>query len=252
MRDEEVQRQLQKVYADWKVSLRLSDDEVALLSPPLLLSAPVTYAKARRRIVVFGQETYGWDWTRDLRVRFPNYQVDYPYLNVCSMKDFLSNHDSVEALCWGYREFDFAKNQPVTWRSPFWRAFREIQSWSDVGLIWNNLSRVDYQGRSILTAPRDLQTRLSEYQRELVAKELAILQPHVCLFLTGPNYDKLLAAVFPDAEIQKFAEDIPLRELARVEHSLLPANSFRTYHPGYLSRSGHWDFLARVGQSLPP
>lgn len=179
---EEIQQQLQVSYADWKQSLHLENVVAAHLSPPLLLWVPAAYAKARLRILVFGQETYGWDWTRDLRARYPNYQVNYPYENVCTMRDFLANNDSVEALCWGYREFDFANNQPVTWRSPFWQAFREVQGWPGAGLIWNNLSRCDYQGGSVLEAPGDLQTRLAKCQRELVARELTILQPHVSLF----------------------------------------------------------------------
>jgi hypothetical protein len=248
MNGEEIQQQLQVAYADWKRSLHLENEVAAHLSPPLLLSVPPGYTNARRRILVFGQETYRWDWTRDLRVRYANYPVDYPYENVCTMQDFLANNDCVEALCWGYREFDFANNQPVTWRSPFWRAFREVQDWPDAGLIWNNLSRCDYQGESVLKAPGDLQTRLLECQRELVAKELAILQPHVCLFVTGPNYDNLLSEVFPKCELTELVEDIPVRQFARIKHPRLPASSFRTYHPRYLSRGGHWRFLAKLRQ----
>lgn len=245
---EKMQQRLEEAYGDWKRSLHLEKDVAMHLSAPLLLSVPPAYTDARRRILVFGQETYGWNWTRDLRARYPKYQVDYPYENVRDMQDFQANADSVEALCWGYSEFDFAKNQPVTWRSPFWQAFREVQDWPEAGLIWNNLSRCDYDDGPVQNAPGDLQARLSDGQRALVAKELAILQPHICLFVTGPNYDNLLSEVFPKCESTQLIEDIPVRELARIKHPHLPASSFRTYHPKYLSQGGHWDFLAKICQ----
>lgn len=252
MNGEEMQEQLQAIYVDWKRSLRLGDDVAGQLSPPLLLSVPPAYINAERRILVFGQETNGWEWTGNLRDRYSMYQVDYPYRDVRTLQDFLDNDDSVEALCWGYREFDFARNQPVTRRSPFWQAFREIQGWRGAGLIWNNLSRCDYYGGPVVTAPADLQTRLSECQRELVAKELAILQPHLCLFVTGPNYDNFLSEVFPKCELTQLVEGVPIRQLARINHLYLPENSFRTYHPRYLSQSGRWDFLARIRQLALP
>lgn len=248
MDPEQMQQQLNASYANWKQNLRLENDVAAHLSAPLLLSVPPAYANAERRILFFGQETYGWKWTRDLRARYPEYKVDYRYMDVRTMRDFLANDDSVEALCWGYRQFNFAKYQPVTKRSPFWRAFRKVQGWPDAGLIWNNLSRCDYQGGSVRRAPPDLQAHLSACQSGLVAEELAILRPHVCLFLTGPNYDHFLSEVFPHCEFTALVEGIPVRQLACVGHPSLPARSFRTYHPSYLSRRRRWNFLETLRQ----
>jgi hypothetical protein len=166
------------------------------------------------------------------------------------MQDFLDNWDAVEALCWGYREFEFSYKNRKNYGAPFWRAFREVQSWPNTGLIWNNLSRCDYQGGSVLDAPEMLRTRLSECQRELVTRELAILEPHVCLFVTGPDYDKFLSEVFPGCTLNEAVSNIPGRQLARIKHSLLPVNSFRTYHPQYLSRGRRWYFLAQIRELI--
>ena len=233
MNGQEMQRRLELAYADWKRSLHFEEPTALQLSPPLLLSVPPVYTNAKRRILFCGQETYGWDWTSNQRTNR-------------TMQDFLANPDAVEALCCGYRQFDFAKPHPKSWTSPFWRAFREVQDWPDAGLIWNNLSRCDYLGGSVLTARKEVQTCLSECQRELLLRELAILQPQVCLFVTGPNYDNLLSEVFPGCRLSEVANDIPVRQLARIQHSRLPASSFRTYHPNYLSRGRHWHFLARL------
>jgi hypothetical protein len=252
MNGEEMNQRLQEAYADWKRSLQFAADDAAQLSPPLLLSVPPAYIEAERRILFFGQETFGWGWTRKLRKDYPKYEVDYPYTDISTLQDFLANNDSVEALCWGYRAFDFAKYQPGTRSSPFWQAFREVQGWRDVGLIWNNLSRFDYQGGSVLSAPEALRTYFSKRQCELMAKELEILQPHVCLFFTGPDYDTCLSDVFPDCTFTQVVEGIPERQLARIGHPRLPASSFRTYHPAYLSRAGHWDFIEQIRKFSEP
>jgi hypothetical protein len=246
MNMEETQRRLQGAYADWKRSLHFDGDVAAQLSPPLLISVPSTYINAKNRILFFGQETFGWKWTRDLRVQYPDYPADYSFNNIFTMHDFLTNDDAVEALCWGCCEFNFAKYQPENWSSPFWKGFVEVQAWPNTGIIWNNLSRCDYQGGSVLNAPEVLRTRLLECQSELVAKELEILQPHVCLFFTGPDYDDLLSEVFPKCERTEAVEGISVRELARIRHPCLPAGSFRTYHPRYLRQSGRWDFLSQL------
>jgi hypothetical protein len=130
----------------------------AQLSPPLLLSVPAGYTEADRRIFFFGQQTYAWEWTRNLHERYPQYQVDHPYTDISTLQDFLANNDSVEALRWRYRVFDFSNNQPINRRSPFWQAFREFQGWRDVRLVWNNLSCCDFQDGCILCAPEALQT----------------------------------------------------------------------------------------------
>ena len=38
----------------------------------------------------------------------------------------------------------------------------------------------------------------------------------------------------------------PVRRLARVQDPRLPACSFRTYHPNYLSQGRHWDVLDKM------
>ena len=252
MNGEEMNQRLQEAYADWKRSLQFAADDAAQLSPPLLLSVPPGYIEADRRILFFGQETFGWGWTRNLRKDYPKYEVDYPYTDISNLKDFIANDDAVEALCWAYRAFDFAKYQPVNHRSLFWQAFREVQGWRDAGLISSNLSRFDYQGGSVDKTPEALRTYLAKCQCELIAKELEILQPHVCLFFTGSRNDNFLSGVFPDCTFTQIVDEIPKGQLARIGHPRLPASSFRTGHPTTLSVDKHWDFIEQIRKFCEP
>ncbi len=79
-------------------------------------------------------------------------------------------------------------------------------------------------------------------QAGLVADELAILGPHVCLFFTGPNYDGFIETIFPGCEFMACG-DAPKRELATLVHSALPRASFRTYHPSFLNRRSRWHYI---------
>jgi hypothetical protein len=244
MHADQMELKLKAVYSKWKTHVHL-EEEALQLSPPLLLSVPQAYTVAKRRIILSGQETYGWKWGHDLRTLYPEYETEYPFKDICTMKDFVTNEDSIEALCWGYREFDFSSKQPRTRGSPLWQAFREVQGWEDAGLIWTNLARCDYQGGSVLNAPEELMADLSRLQYRLMAEELAILQPHVCLFLTGPRYDNFLAEVFPECQLTSVG-DSPVRELARISHPSLPRSSFRTYHPKYLRLRKRWHILTQL------
>ncbi|MCL2308279.1 MAG: hypothetical protein FWC38_08700 [Proteobacteria bacterium] len=241
MNREEMQRQLQLIYEDWKRSLRFDKGMAEQLSPPLLLSVPEAYTNAECRILFFGQETFGWEWGSDHCTKYPDYP-NYPYNDIRSMQDFLANSDAVEALCWCYDQFNFSDKQKDNFNSPLWRAFRKVQDWPGVGLIWSNLFRCDYKGdikkgRSVLRAPEALRDSLLKAQREFVEQELKVLRPDICLFFTGPRYDLFLYSAFPGCALHEAVSSISDRQLARIQHSdLLPTNSFRTYHPGYLNR----------------
>src|SRR5262249_50240126 len=145
--------------------------------------------RASVRILVYGQETTGWDWTRDLQQQYPDYPQSWPFQDLRTLRDFLTNSDAIEGLCWGYEQFAFAKYQPQNYRSPFWRAFRSIQNWPDVAAMHANLARVDYKGGPVRYAERNAMEKILRQQERLILAEVGILSPGVCIFLTGPDYD---------------------------------------------------------------
>ena len=242
------QAKLLKVYHNWKKDLKVSPENASEFSPPLLLGVTEEYCRAQTRVLIIGQETFGWDWTSELRTKYPNYKNDWPFADLNSMQDFITNDDAIEALCWGYEQFEFSKPQPIAYRSPFWQAFREVQQWSNVGVMWSNLVRSDYKGGSFLAAPEELREMFVERQSALLKSEIAILRPDVCLMFTGPYYDPILTATFSECNFGPL-NDLPLRQIAKLNHPSLPDRTFRTYHPNYLSRSKHWNYIELMRQS---
>lgn len=179
---DDVNSDLHRLYSQWKNNIILTEEQAECLSPPLLLQATVAYLSSKTRVMIFGQETTGWKWTKDLRTEYPKYPKDWPYKDIRSMKDFFLNEDSVAGLRWGYQEFGFGHRQPTLSKSPFWQAFSEISSWPDVGVMWNNLVKVDYSepGKtwSILQASEETREALITQQASLILGEIAALLNH--------------------------------------------------------------------------
>lgn len=213
------------------------------ISPPLLLHVTEEYCKAKIRVLVYGQETLGWEWNRKSL-------SDWPYTDLNNFSDFVSNDDSVIGLCWGYREFAFSQRNPGNRNSPFWQAFREVQAWQGIGVMWTNIARVNAlisgQNGSFLNLPEHIKNWILNLQGPLVRKELSLLSPDVCVFFTGPYYDLVIANAFENCSFDVAQADVSCRELAKLSHPALPERSFRTYHPNFLSRSNKWSYIDRI------
>ena len=93
-----------------------------------------------------------------------------------------------------------------------------------------NFGRVSEAGRP---DQRVLDKEVEHYN--ILAEELAILKPDVCLFFTGPYYDNDIQRKLPDVSFQKFG-DYELNQVAQLSSAHLPKHSYRTYHPGYGNR----------------
>jgi hypothetical protein len=76
-------------------------------------------------------------------------------------------------------------------------------------------------------------------QSDILITELKIAEPEVCLFVTGPDYDRIIEQYYPGIEFQPI--HAPVREFAQLVHRDLPVKSYRCYHPKYLRLGGHWD-----------
>ena len=228
--------QLLQIYEEWKLTLPQWENFYHQLSSPLLLNVTADYAAAEnQKILVVGQETFGWD---------PD---SGPYRKVESLHDFVFGECSVEALMWGYRGFCFAARQPSTRKSPFWQAFRHMTDVNArVAGMWTNLSRCDFNGGSILQAPIHFRNLMIEAQKRLLRAEIEILEPDVCLFFTGPNYDDFMREILGDIKFHTFCCGHKTRVAARVGGRGLPCRTIRTYHPAYLRRARLWDILDQI------
>lgn len=77
-----------------------------------------------------------------------------------------------------------------------------------------------------------------ELQGDLFISELSILEPDVCVFATGPDYDRVIERYYPGVTFEDCGFDS--RTLAMVKHERLPVRSFRTYHPKALRLQKKW------------
>ncbi|MCP3441984.1 hypothetical protein [Bradyrhizobium sp. CCGUVB14] len=232
-----IQERLVEHYEKWKSEFNRGSLVCKDFSPPLLIAATSSYASARAPTLIFGQETFGWSWNGDLRRQFPVYSNDYEFENQNSLEDFLTKPDAVKALCWGYEQFALGETQSM--RTPFWRAFRRISQAGNA--LWSNVAKCDYQGGSILQLNPSHRSYFFEQQASLVRGEIEVLSPKVVILFTGPYYDDFLRGIFPGLVFEPALDSGTA--VSKLSHPTLPAETFRTYHPNYLSRSGKLQYI---------
>ena len=191
------------------------------LSDPLFLHVFEDYAAAHKRLLIVGQQTHGWG--RQLK-----------------RDHFVPDRNaSVERLVSRYRKFDRGKKYRPT---PFWKAAeyisKRLNGEPGHGLLWSNLLRVD-QGKKRPNRKVESWLAKTDY---VLREEVAILEPSVVVFFTGPNYDSLVRRIFDGVRFDSVAGK-GKRFISRLEHTLLPHHSYRVYHPAYLRRSKQWSLL---------
>ena len=221
----------------------------AKLSPPILVEPGDAWTRSHHRLMVVGQESFGWDYKDPSSQRSGAGISCISYLTQCR-----ANASHLTSLLNLYEAFDLAENTPSA-RSPFWRAHRHLASRLENGkyraVLWSNLVRVCCFREGVHSASPVRHLDQSDLQK-LIAWQSGVLADEVCafdvgavIFFTGPFYDEFIASEFPGAAfrpvegIDQFSE----RQLARVEHDRLPPHTYRTYHPGYLCRSRKWGVI---------
>jgi hypothetical protein len=186
-----------------KVQSQFSGNELA---GPLLMAPNALYEQQSNPLLIVGQETKGW---RSLE------------------------GDAIREQMTAYEEFNVGEEY---YASPFWNVTRKVEAAlgnAPYSCAWTNVSKFDVvRGRSY----GDQEAVIATLDDLLVA-EIPLLKPVVCLFFTGPDFDDRLQHTFPGLAYQPVAEWSE-RALVRLVHPALPANTFRTYHPNYLRRSG--------------
>lgn len=241
---------LRAVYEDFhKRATSLPPNLQTRLSTPLLLSPSQTWTNSKKRILIVGQETLGWDFDSGWY-----YQWDYPRLG--TFQDFKGYPDAVSALIYGYQVFQFSKHQPKNYRSPFWQAYRQIRGvfedtvdGYETSVIWSNLFRMSLDGGSVIkNANSEELDKIRNENRGLLKAEIGIIKPSAVVFFTGPNYESVLQSEFPKFQITPFEKYDPTRT-ALISHPDLPKFAFRTYHPNFLSFND-WSVIDKVTREL--
>ncbi|ADN78370.1 hypothetical protein [Geobacter sulfurreducens] len=240
---------LKDLYGQLKEGAFISDELAGRLSPPLLLYPTTRWKEAAVRVLLVGQETLGWDFSDGSYFK-------WPYSEISSFKDFLTVENSVDAMMHGYKVFEFSRYQPDNYRSPFWRAYRQIRRNFDpevdgleTAVLWTNLFRMSIDGGSVVNNGTEEEIKsLQLATAGLLKSEIEILKPNVVLFFTGPNYNDTLYKEFEGIKLLNFMGHDPSRT-AWLEHRHLPNVSLRTYHPEYLNR-GNWELVDNIEQAI--
>lgn len=173
---------------------------------PYLIEPHDSYIQAPYRVVFVGQETVHW-WTSE-----------------CDIEHQLK--------C--YRDFNLNGHADGS-RHPgaYWNLIRTLEK----GILGNthacaalNLNRFSQNGRRPSWQNQQIMAEIDF----LLLEELALLQPDLVIFFTGPNYDLRLETLLktPWASVPGF----PVRQLACMNPALLGCPAYRTYHPTYLRR----------------
>ena len=243
-KETKMQEELNRVYKNFLNSAQLSEELKRRLSAPLLIRVSEKWKESKKRVLVVGQETLGWD--------FDPKQTTGAYSKISSFSDFIKKDNSVESMVRGYFYFDFARHQPKHHRSPFWRAFRQVRAANrdevdgiNSSVLWSNLFRMSLDGGSVVkNGTKEEVAAVQKASKGILRKEVEILKPTSVLFFTGPNYNNALYSEFKNVELLPF-KGYPMSRTSYIRHPRLPKSTLRTYHPGYLNR-GHWKVVDQV------
>ncbi|WP_151945738.1 hypothetical protein [Aliarcobacter butzleri] len=182
-----------------------------IASPLLLKVDEEKYNQSDIKIMIFGQETWGWH-TFGLGI------------------DKLMNH--YEGFMNSSKPYDGYN------KSAFWKAFKFFEKElnkkyekENLYFIWNNISKIGQNDGA--TGVANEIRNLERTYFSVVKDEVLLLKPDIVIFFTGPNRDGDIKFHFKDVTFKKAFEDKNIREIACVQSIDLPLKSIRLYHPSY-------------------
>ena len=185
------------------------------ISGPFLMSPNEKYAKQPYPFLAIGQETNGWGMCADI-----------------------VSEEECKKMMSVYEDFNVGEKY---YSSPFWNMIRKIETAlgnESYSCAFTNISKFDYNcGR-----PDSEHEKIFSILDDLLIDEINIIKPKICLFFTSYQFDYRLENIFKQVE---FMETVGFDKntLCLLKHPNLPTLSFRTYHPGYLRRSGKEDSI---------
>jgi|SaaInlV_125m_DNA_1040241.scaffolds.fasta_scaffold124017_1 hypothetical protein len=203
-----INEKLEKLYFENQKTFEsiVSDFRGNDIAGPLLMSIQDNYLERENRLLIVGQETNGWGY--------------YSSKIVEGMEN--------------YARFNFGSNYKS---SPFWNVTRKIEhllSNPKFSCAWTNVSKFDVDGNM----PIGENAKLISKVDDLLKEEIKILNPTMVIFFTGPKLDSRLLKLFPNISFEEGSLGLNKRQFAKLKHELLPASTFRTYHPKYLRIKG--------------
>ncbi|HOI54498.1 MAG TPA: hypothetical protein PLP01_04570 [Phycisphaerae bacterium] len=208
-----MQTELRRLYENAWPSLREVLGPIAearKLSNPLLLDPEAhAYQQSPVRWMAVGRETNGWGTGH-----FGSMTID----------DLLSE----------YKSFQLGRGYKGWHTKPFFKFLHDLHARLNPdgpqdGFVLSELFKVD----EAADTPND---DIKEHLRRsfnVLPEEIRVTSPQAVVFLTSADLDNWLAKFFPGCDLEPIG-GYEHRDLARIRHDCLPADSFRTYHPGHL------------------
>lgn len=185
------------------------------LHGPLLLNIS-NYSSQKIKLMVVGQETFGWNKSLSIVEQRTTYQ-----------------------------EFNFGSSY---YSSPFWNVIRKLERSLNIkpyAISWSNLNRFDVDCGSPDRTELVQDIASLDY---LVKEEISILKPDVCIFFTNHKYDKRLRDLYQDLVFDN-VHRLPKKHFSKLNHPDLPKYTLRAPHPRTI-RTQRWedDFITVVSQ----
>lgn len=240
-----IEHNVRNLYEDLKSNIDLPRHLAKRLSAPLLIYPTKRWVEADKKVLVIGQETFGWGANSTRRGVFN------------SFLDFQAYEDSIDALLRNYEQFNFAFGTKY-YGSPFWSAYRQIRRAVDDGdvdgiktsVLWTNLFKVDFEEGSVLKAGTRQRYLIQSAFRGRLTTEIRILKPDALVFFTGPNYNFELESEFEGLSLKRFNEHDVSRSALLKHSSFGNALAIRTYHPRYLRTNRQWSVVDKIARQL--
>lgn len=182
------------------------------IAGPLLIATSELYLKEELKLLVIGQDTNGWG---------------HDYLDPGLQMNL-------------YKNFNVGEK----YNSVFWSVVRKLEGQmgiSKCSCLWTNINKFDVDSKR---PKNEYEISISAIDSILV-EEIRIIQPDVCVFFTGPDFDMRIKGIFKDIVFEKI-NDNEERTISRLSHRDLPFLTFKTYHPQYLRRSAIEDTILNI------
>lgn len=219
-----------------------------IANPLLLKISEREYEASDLKVMIYGQETYGWfDKTtapKDIET-LKNSQWEFvsEYETAETTQEFGSV--SLKQLMYEYDKYlnhDIRKKKKSTfWNNGFYYFSKGLsEGYKKPYFMWNNLSKFGKINETGMT--NEIGTFEKEYF-PVVSKELEILKPDIVIFLTGPSRDGDIKKQFNNVTFKSIDTKEPIVSKNRKTRYSAPElvlfpqlshiKAIRLYHPNY-------------------
>ncbi|WP_198304373.1 uracil-DNA glycosylase family protein [Arcobacter vandammei] len=149
---------------------------------------------------------------------------------------------------------DFMDKHYLTMNNLFFKYIKKIINDNNIVPVYTNLFKFDLgddsRVKNISKAPKETLSKIIEFHKGILAKEIEIIQPKIIIFFTGHNYDKLFIdpIIRQNGDYKKLYKKIDelncdewkcchldIKEFEGFEK--FTGLAYRTYHPMYLNRN---------------